>query len=122
MHLSSVILLEVFLFPQNICRSDSIFNFSTLLYQVNPRYTCLLYNLYGLFGVHEVEYMTHIVSHEGVKVSPNNIKSINELEVPTSIKHLQGFLKSTRYYRKFVKNYGIIATPLKTLLKKDAFS
>ena len=27
------------------------------------------------FGVHEVEYLCHIVSHEGIKVDPNKIKS-----------------------------------------------
>eukprot|EP00253_Pinus_taeda_P007411 PITA_07411 len=74
------------------------------------------------FGVQEVEYLGHIVSHEGVRVDPIKIKAIKEWKIPTSIKHLRGFLEFTAYYRKFVKNYGRIATPLTTLFKKDAFS
>ena len=50
-----------------------------------------------LFGVQEVEYLGHIVSHEGVKVGPSKIKAIKEWKIPTSIKHLRGFLGLTRY-------------------------
>ena len=74
------------------------------------------------FGVQEVEYPSHIVSQEGVKVDPNKIKAIKEWKVPTTINHLQGFMGLTGYYQKFVKNSGKITTPLTTLLKKDAFS
>jgi hypothetical protein len=74
------------------------------------------------FGVKDVEYLGHIVSHEGVKVDPNKIKAIMDWPIPKTLKNLRGFLGLTSYYRKFVQNYGRIVTHLTSLTKKYAFS
>ena len=74
------------------------------------------------FGINEVDYLGHIVSHEGGKVDPKKIKSMMDWLIPKTLKNIRGFLGLARYYRKFVRNYGRIATPLTSLLKKDAFS
>jgi hypothetical protein len=74
------------------------------------------------FEVQEVEHLGHVLSHEGVKVDPNKIKSMRESSIPKNLKKLRGFLVLIGYYCKFFKNYGQITTPLTTLLKKESFS
>ena len=73
------------------------------------------------FGKEEVEYLGHIISHEGVKVDPNKIKPIKEWTKPVNISKLRGFLGLTGYYRRFIKNYAHITAPLTNLLKKNSF-
>ena len=66
--------------------------------------------------------MGHILSHEGVKVDPNKIKTMMDCPIPKTLKNLRVFLGLTGYYCKFVKHYGRIVAPLTALTKKDAFS
>jgi hypothetical protein len=40
------------------------------------------------FGIQEVEYLGHIVSHEGVNADPNKIKAIKEWRIPTTLRHI----------------------------------
>lgn len=70
------------------------------------------------FASDQVEYLRHIISEKGVQMDPSKVESIVAWPYP---KEVRAFLGLTGYYRRFVKNYDLIAQPLTALLKKNAF-
>jgi hypothetical protein len=74
------------------------------------------------FGASEVEYLGHLVGKDSVRVDPKKIEAMQDWPHPKTLKILRGFMRLTGYYRKFVKNYGKIATPLTALLKNNSFT
>ena len=71
------------------------------------------------FGLHELEYLVHIISKDGLKANPAKCKAIQEWPLPTSLRQLQFFLDMANYYAKFVPSFAQMAAPLYELLHKN---
>jgi len=74
------------------------------------------------FAKDSLEYLGHIISSQGVSTDPSKIHDMLQWPVPTSMTELRAFLGLTGYYRKFVKNYGIMAKPLTAILRLKHFA
>lgn len=64
-----------------------------------------------------VKYLGHIVSEEGVQTDPEKIETVKAWPVPQTLKQLRSFLGFAGYYRRFIKDYSVIAKPLNDLTR-----
>ncbi|XP_061359192.1 uncharacterized mitochondrial protein AtMg00860-like [Gastrolobium bilobum] len=74
------------------------------------------------FGCLEIPYLGHTIKGGGVSPDPDKLKAIVEWPVPSNTSQVRAFLVISGYYRKFIKRYASIASPLTDLLSKNGFS
>ena len=66
----------------------------------------------------EVVYLGHVISGDEVKTDPDKINAIKNCSPPESFKELKSFLGLCGYYRRFIRNYSDIISPLESLCNK----
>ena len=62
-----------------------------------------------------------MVSAQGIHVDEDKIKAIQEWPVPTSIQQVRSFHGLPSFYRRFVKNFSSIITPMVEVVKGKTF-
>ncbi|XP_028549038.1 uncharacterized protein LOC114579207 [Dendrobium catenatum] len=66
-----------------------------------------------------ISFLGHMISGEGISVDPQKIQAVAGWPRPTSVFEVRSFLGMPGYYRKFVKGFSQIATPLTRLTQKS---
>ncbi|KAK9708386.1 Reverse transcriptase (RNA-dependent DNA polymerase) [Popillia japonica] len=64
-----------------------------------------------------VTYLGHEIENGTVRPSRKKIEAVADFPEPTTLKKVQSFLGLTGYFRKYIKDYSLIAKPLTDLLK-----
>ncbi|UYV62854.1 hypothetical protein LAZ67_2002159, partial [Cordylochernes scorpioides] len=71
------------------------------------------------FAFEELEFLGHITNQEGIKPAEYNIKAVRDFPQPKKAKEVQSFLGMCSYYRKFIKDFSLMADPLTSLIRKN---
>ena len=79
------------------------------LYAKLSKYECWL---------QEVKFLGHVVKAEGVTVDPARIEAIMNWEQPKNVFEIWSFLGLAGYYRRFVKDFSAITSPMTRLTRK----
>lgn len=71
------------------------------------------------FFKHETEFLGHIVGRDGVRMMEDKVEAVRAWPTPRCVRDVRAFLGTAGYYRKFIRDFSAIASPLSELTKDN---
>lgn len=68
----------------------------------------------------QVTFLGHLCTPNGILPDPRKIEAVKKYPTPTNKEESHRFVSFANYYRKFIKNFSLIAKPLNNLNKKSS--
>jgi hypothetical protein len=69
------------------------------------------------FGLSELGFLGFIINSEGVGMESDRIYTIEHWPTPTSVRDVQVLWGFMNFYRRFIRKYAKVTTPISNLLK-----
>ena len=66
----------------------------------------------------QVQFLGHVVSGSGIACDPGKVSAVANWPQPRNVSEVRSFLGTAGYYRKFVKGFAAVASPLTALTEK----
>ncbi|MCO5546973.1 hypothetical protein L7F22_000412 [Adiantum nelumboides] len=70
------------------------------------------------FFLEEIHFLGHLVSKDGVRMDPAKVEAIKSWPDLKTVHDVRSFLRLCSYYRRIIRNFTEIASPLHALQKK----
>ncbi|KAG1926787.1 retrotransposable element [Pimephales promelas] len=67
-----------------------------------------------------VSFLGYVISQDGVAMDEKKVRGVIDWPVPRTVKELQRFLGFANFYRRFIRNFSLIAAPLTALTKRHS--
>jgi len=72
-----------------------------------------------LWKVNKVNFLEVVMGQEKIEMEEKKMEGVLNWPVPKMVRDIRKFLGLANYYRRFIKNFAVLAKPLNMLTRKD---